>query len=578
MEFIDWLTNAWHWLWIAVIVVLAYFLGGWVFLTVALLSFWFADKSRPVSGEFWVFDFQWPLHWWLLVGLAILLIAFVAPYRYRNAKLFDGKARGMPLVARLLVVFVLYLGILHLSWWWVGWLFWLFWLVGLVGVFGMRWTNSAVPVAMASLGYRVCRLIVLLMLVFSMIGGGWSAFASIPDQVGGWFQGPNTVVHSDRDSLGQKASETASPTAEPRGGMVDNSLEQETIDAITVASGAEASPCDWTGVDTKTVAVPEGATNNDTDVDQTVVVYKPGFAVAVGSNGRRYSDSIQLPLKGNATVDQSKDLKKAICEDPLQGVSVANMFAGLKIGDLQRPLTEFNPWLQPFAVDVDQVNDLAASYMPYYGQKELTSDQAKQALTKNVEYQVLANRLGTLLDRIGAVGAKSLTSDHNWHLTNGGVDVDGVPEVGLDPLKDTKPALVYQLTQKNTCKVLLRVGFNTADKRPEVFQVPSCADQAKKAKAAKPTPTATAAAKKSAAPTRKTATTKKNQKPAAKPAAKASTSPKPATANECKIDWHQGCPPNAGDQDPQSNDINTGPSDPDGSPDPISGTIVVPDS
>jgi hypothetical protein len=350
--------------------------------------------------------------------------------------------------------------------------------------------------------------------------------------------------------------------------MVDNSLDQEAIDAITVANGAESSPCDWTGVETKTVAVPEGATNNDTDVDQVMVVYKPGFAVAVGGKGRRTSESIQLPLTGGTTVDQAKDLKKAVCEDPLQGSAVANMFAGLKIGDKQRPLTEFNSWLQPFAVDVDKVNDLAAGYMPYYGQKSLTSDQAKEVLAKNVEYQILANRLGTLLDRIGVVGVQSLTSDKTWHLDNGGVSVGGIPEVGLDPLKDTKPALIYQLSQKNTCEVLLRVGFNTADKRPEVFPVPSCADQAK----AKPAAKAKATAKKSAASTPKPATTS----PSSSRTSTSSHSQKPLTANECKIDWQEGCPPNAGDQDLQSNDTDTGATDPDGSPDPTSGSIVIP--
>ncbi len=557
-------------------------LGSYWYLLAALLLWWlYQDNTHPHDA--WLFDLQWPF---IIIVVAILGVNRVSGRTWWNGRPV-GKA-AFPIVGSVLVWFILYTSLfLPMNFFhelagapWDGLVSFLVllavWGGMIITVIGtMLWSHSGGGSGghLAVFGHNAVRFAVIFAMLFTVLSNIPTAYKEADQGVRSWWEQmdqPNQVIQSDRDALGQKPSatatgtpstaSTASPAPESRGGMVDNSLEQETIDAVTVANGAEASPCDWTGVETKNVAVPEGATNNDTDVDQTMVVYKPGFAAAVGSNGRRYSDSIQLPLKGSETVDQSKDLKRAICEDPLQGAAVANMFAGIKIGDQERPLTEFNPWLQPFAVEVEQVNDLAAGYMPHYEQKELTSDQAKEALTKNVEYQVLANRLGTLLDRLGAVGVQSHASDKTWHLSNGGISVGGVPEVGLDPRKDTKPSLVYQLSQKNACEVLLRVGFNTADKRPEVFKLASCAEQAKQTKAAKTAATAT----KSAASTQKPATV--------------STPSKPLTTNKCKIDWQPGCPPNAGDQDPQSNDIDTGPSDPDGSPDPISGTIVVPDS
>lgn len=202
-----------------------------------------------------------------------------------------------------------------------------------------------------------------------------------------------------------------------------------------------------------------------TSIDQNVVMYDVGALKSVPP--RKWSDALSTPLgnEGLAGIEQ------AICNDPLYGVTVANMLAGLSIDGVS--VGSLNSWLSPFGGDVSNINDWAALYIPLLDVAQPSNEQLQEAVDRNRDWQWVAARLNTLLSRFKVVGIETLKSVKNWHLAAGGLVTGGLPEVELDPRQDAKKALVLQVTLKNAC-VPLRIGFNLGDKRPEVFKPPVC--------------------------------------------------------------------------------------------------------
>lgn len=206
-----------------------------------------------------------------------------------------------------------------------------------------------------------------------------------------------------------------------------------------------------------------------TEDGQTVVKFKVGALLPVGMAGRAWSDALSSPVLSQQPADALKEIQAAICQDPLMGVTVAHMFAHLEVEGIK--VVELNDWLKPYGVDDGQINDLAAGFVPLLDVKAPTSEQLTAAISQNLVYQKMAEKLGTLLTRFGVAGIQAEQSTLNYHLDAGGLVVGKLPEVAINAKQESLPALVLDLTAKpGIC--LVRIGFNAGDKRPEVFGCP----------------------------------------------------------------------------------------------------------
>lgn len=214
--------------------------------------------------------------------------------------------------------------------------------------------------------------------------------------------------------------------------------------------------------------VGEGNSTNTED-GNTVIKFDVGALKPVALNGRAWSDAISTPVLSDKPADALKEIQTAICRDPLLGASVAHLLANLTVGGVK--VVDINDWLKPFTVNADQINDLGAGFIPLLDIKAPTSEQLTAAINQNLSYQELAEKLGTLLTRFKVVGIQSEKSTLNYHLDAAGLVVGKLPEVAINAKQENLPALVLEATVKpGNC--LVSIGFNTGDKRPEVFGCP----------------------------------------------------------------------------------------------------------
>lgn len=198
---------------------------------------------------------------------------------------------------------------------------------------------------------------------------------------------------------------------------------------------------------------------------------------------RQWSDALSTVLKGSTPDEMRSWLNRAICEEPVIGVSLAHLFAHLKVGDVSVLSLQTTNWLQPFAVEASEVNELVTTYTPLtdwrlknFGKQDIPEDVYVAALKANHEYQEVASRLVFLLSRYQlAHQVMPIDSTHHYHLVAGGLTADGIPEVEISNEVDSRPALVFYLTEKTACKPISVLGFNTGDKRPMLGAIPeSC--------------------------------------------------------------------------------------------------------
>lgn len=225
-------------------------------------------------------------------------------------------------------------------------------------------------------------------------------------------------------------------------------------------------------VDTTTVncaeLVGESATKTLGD-GRKVIDFDIGALKPVGEGNRKWSDSLSTPVLATVPADALKEIQTTICLDPLMGASVAHLFAHQTVGGVK--IVDLNDWLIPFAVEADQINDLATGFIPLLDVSSPTNEQISTAIDQNLVYQNLAEKLGTLLSRFSVVGIQAEWSVYNYHLAGGGLVVGKLPEVELNSAQEGLPALVLEVNMKpGVC--LARIGFNTGDKRPEVFGCP----------------------------------------------------------------------------------------------------------
>jgi len=259
--------------------------------------------------------------------------------------------------------------------------------------------------------------------------------------------------------LGLRGDGTGDPGSDPPPSTtVPNVPNVELIGILTV---------DTTTVDCQQL-LGEDATMKLED-GTAVIRFEVGALKPVRMDGRAWSDAISNPLKATLPAEALKEIQAAICQDPLMGVTVAHLFAGLGVEGVK--VVDLNDWLKPYAVEAAQINDLAVGFIPLLDVAPPTEEQVASAISQNLEYQDLAESLGTLLGRFQVVGIQAEQSVLNYHLDAGGLAVGKLPEVGLNPAQENLPALVLEANVKpGNC--LARVGFNVGDKRPEVFGCP----------------------------------------------------------------------------------------------------------
>lgn len=206
--------------------------------------------------------------------------------------------------------------------------------------------------------------------------------------------------------------------------------------------------------------------------DKTVVSFKDRIGALKGTPPRLWSDALTTPYMQTEWAKMLEETQAEVCSNPHYGVTVANLFANMSVGDVK--LSEINDWLTPFAGDAALINDKASEFIPLLDVTSPTDTQKEQAVVQNLAWQQVAGKLGTLLSRFQEDGVRPEKSVLNYHLVAGGASVGGLPEVGLNPNQENLPALVLKLTEKGACAPLKVIGFNTGDKRPEEFTPPTC--------------------------------------------------------------------------------------------------------
>ncbi len=214
------------------------------------------------------------------------------------------------------------------------------------------------------------------------------------------------------------------------------------------------------------------ATGGNTRAYDNKTVVAPNIGALKGTPPRKWSDALSTPLKGKSPPSKFRQLQSAICQDPLLGVTTANMLAGLTVDGVR--VVDQNDWLKPYTADAGQINDKAAGFVLMSNIDPDSDEQVDKAVKANLDYQDLAGKLNTLLKRFHLDGVKALQSTKNWHLAGGGLAVGGLPEVALNKHQENLPALVLSVRLKDVCVPAKLIGFNTGDKRPEVFETKPC--------------------------------------------------------------------------------------------------------
>jgi hypothetical protein len=238
---------------------------------------------------------------------------------------------------------------------------------------------------------------------------------------------------------------------------IPGTISQETLQALTVTT-VEANKC------LELVGSGDGYVGWDIGALKRTVPDGP----------RLWNDSISIPL-GEAGAEPStmfREFQTNVCEDPILGSTWAYMFAHMEIGGVR--VIDLNPWLEPFAVEPEEINDVARSFVPLVDVANPSTEQQTAAAEANRSWQAYAVRIVTLFERFTVGDVQSWTSVWNMHLTGGGVIVGNFPEVGVNPNQEALPALILSVTEKGQCAPIMLLGINVGDQRPEEFAPPAC--------------------------------------------------------------------------------------------------------
>lgn len=247
--------------------------------------------------------------------------------------------------------------------------------------------------------------------------------------------------------------------------------EDELRDLLTV---------DTTSVDCEAVVQETGIGEVKQAESGPVVIFDVGATKQVefgNPDARWWSDGLSTPFKTPETDSAGllKELQATICEDPELGSTFANMFANMEVEGVK--VVDLNPWLAEYAGDPSIINDKAGESMPLRDRsaESISDEELDNAVKENQEYQVVAEKLGTLLTRFQNAGVTEMgPTTFNYNLVAGGLVAGGLPEVGLNATQfETAKGVTFVLTKKDgECLVTLMV--NIGDKRPEGVENEVC--------------------------------------------------------------------------------------------------------
>jgi len=250
-------------------------------------------------------------------------------------------------------------------------------------------------------------------------------------------------------------------------GRGDGQISEETIKAVTIKN--PEIDCEVVASRAKTV------TTFKADDGNIITKAEVGAlkSVGKGANERRWSDAMNSPMVHRTT----NEIMATVCEDPLMGATLAHMFANMEIGDVN--VGDLNDWLKPYQGKTDKINDLATNFVPHaFMSKEEVAQNGDKVLKAVNDYEVLAEKLNTLLTRFRAEGVDVRMTSTNYHLAAGGLVAGRLPEVELNPDQYKGKFLVFVLDEKDG-DCLKVVVFNDKDQRPGTV---TCEVRPKKAK------------------------------------------------------------------------------------------------
>lgn len=168
-----------------------------------------------------------------------------------------------------------------------------------------------------------------------------------------------------------------------------------------------------------------------------------------------FSDALTFGFAKETKEDQFLEIEEEILRNPVYGVTVAKALVDKKVGS--KTLGELNPWMQEM---IDK-NEKGVFYWLEY------RDAEKTAIYVTQEYRIYAATLCTLLERMTIEGVQTRQTVENWALN---LVVKNNEREGVKAdYQYKKEALVLEVKTKDG-NVLLRMGFNIHDKRPEFFK------------------------------------------------------------------------------------------------------------
>lgn len=190
-------------------------------------------------------------------------------------------------------------------------------------------------------------------------------------------------------------------------------------------------------------------------------------AINLTAPGRVWPDSIMPPFTTSDPAQVRAQVLQTNCTNPNYGVMNANAFANLVVGGVK--VVDLNPWLKSYAgTGNDLIATKAAAFMPLLNVKTPTDAQKAAAPQKNRDYQEFIAKVNTLILRLFIDGTHSDQSIVNYHLLVGGLTA-GLPMITINDHQENLPAVQFYLANKGQKGCILKVGYNTGDRRWEQF-------------------------------------------------------------------------------------------------------------
>ncbi len=167
-----------------------------------------------------------------------------------------------------------------------------------------------------------------------------------------------------------------------------------------------------------------------------------------------FSDALTFGFTSKDNEKMFKELEEEILRNPVYGVAVANFLKSKKLGD--KKLGDLNPWMG------EMVKKNAKGIFTWCEYKDKSG-----TIYVTEEYRTYAATLCTFLERLVSVGVEKRQTVENWRLND---TVKNNDRAGIKAdYQYKKEAYILAYVRKDG-KRLLEIGFNTHDKRPEIFE------------------------------------------------------------------------------------------------------------